>query len=148
MFIHNEISVWSLQLTLTVAIYAEHYYDWQYLSWNTHLRVSASFTEACPAVFQSTRRWRPALPKAVFVSCSLCLISHCVTICRSKASHSLRHSSSAALAFTHQTCQRQMVVALRCFHKCQGIQTLCILCFRSHLFTYIALYTIQKQLPQ
>lgn len=56
------------------------------------LSVSASFTEACPAVFQSTR-WRPAL--AVFVPCSLCHVSHCVTICCQKASQSLQHSSSA-----------------------------------------------------
>lgn len=87
-----------------------------------NLYVSISFTEACLAMLHSTRRWRPVLLMAVFVPCSLCHISHCVTICCSKASLSLQHSSSAALAVQHQTCQRQMVgVALRWFHKCQGI---------------------------
>lgn len=117
-----------------------------------YLSVSISFTEVCLAMFHSTRRWHPVLLMAVFVPCSLCHNSHCVTICCSKASLSLQHNSSAALAVQHQTCQRQMVgVALRWFHKGQGIQTLCILCIKSHLFTYIALYTIRifsKQLSQ
>lgn len=112
------------------------------------LSVSASFTEACPAVLQSTRRWRPAL--AVFVPCSLCHVSYCVTICCLEGFSVFTAQQFSALAFTHQTCQRQMVggVALRCFHKCQGFQTLCILCFGSHLFTIITIQIVSKQLSQ
>lgn len=61
-----------------------------------NLSVSTSFTEACLAMFHPTRRWRPVLLMAAFVPCSLCHISHCVTICCSKASLSLQHSSSAS----------------------------------------------------